>query len=164
MGKYLASIALWSLAQLSVVAQENISGVVTDVIDGNTIEVQTGNKEKLIVILAGIDCPELMQDFGDEAAQSLKKLSLKKQVSVEIVGKDRKGNNLAIVLIHAKTDPRISLLKDGRAWTKEKDPDTELEGLRVKAQAEGKGLWKTGNPVPPWIYRRQQSMLQPKSR
>jgi endonuclease YncB( thermonuclease family) len=60
-------------------------------------------------------------------------------------------------------DPRVELLKQGLAWTSEKDPIPELESHRNEAQQKGKGLWKNDNPTPPWIFRRQQSMMQPKS-
>ena len=78
-------------------------------------------------------------------------------------GKDRLGNTLGEVMIGGKKDPRIDLLTEGLAWTSENHPMADLEGLRVSAQAKGKGLWKQNNPTPPWIYRREQSMLQPKS-
>jgi micrococcal nuclease len=53
-------------------------------------------------------------------------------------------------------------LKEGFAWTSEKDPTPELEIHRTEAQQKSKGLWKESNPTPPWTYRRQQTMLAPK--
>lgn len=139
------------------------AGKVISVIDGNTVEVFTSEKEVIVVVLADIDCPELTQDFGSEAKEFLEKLALKKDVLIEFVGKDRKGNNLGIVLIKGKTDARVALLQQGLAWTAEKNPNPNLEIHRTSAQEEGRGLWKFENPTPPWVYRRQQSMLQPKS-
>jgi len=49
------------------------------------------------------------------------------------------------------------------AWTAERDPIQELETIKEKAREKGKGLWKEQDPTPPWIYRRQQSLTQPKS-
>lgn len=144
-------------------ANGTLSGTVTGVIDGNTIEVTTEEKEVYKLMLSGIDSPELSQEFGDEAKQYLEKLALKKDVSIEITGKDRKGNTLAIVLLKGRHDLRIELLREGLAWTAEKDPNPELEVHRTFAQEKGIGLWKANNPTPPWTFRRQQSMLQPKS-
>lgn len=142
---------------------QTAAGKVVSVIDGNTVEVLTETNEVVLVILADIDSPELTQEFGNEAKEFLEKISLKKEVIVEFRGKDRKGNNLGILLIKGKIDVRIELLQRGLAWTSEKNPNPDLEAHRSSAQAEGKGLWKANNPTPPWIYRREQSMLQPKS-
>jgi endonuclease YncB( thermonuclease family) len=140
-----------------------ITGKVITVIDGNTLEVTSSNNEIYKIILAGIDSPELNQDFGDEARKRLEKLTLNKNVTVKIIGKDRLGNRLAEVMIDGKSDPRIVLLKEGLAWTTERDPLPDLEAYRTKAQQKGKGLWTQSDPTPPWIFRRQQTMLQPKS-
>jgi endonuclease YncB( thermonuclease family) len=139
------------------------SAKVVSVVDGNTVEVVTDNNETMTIILAEIDSPELTQEFGTEAKDFLQKLVLKKEVVVQLTGKDRKGNNLGIILIKGKTDARIALLQQGLAWTAEKNPNPDLEAHRTTAQNEGKGLWKNNNPTPPWTYRREQSMLSPKS-
>jgi len=147
----------------AALAYEEISGKVTSVVDGNTLEVVSKDKQLYKLRLAGIDSPELTQEYGGEAKELLEKLVLEKEVSVKIMGKDRWGRYLAEILIDGKTDPRVELLKRGLAWTAEKSPLPVLEGYRVKAQQKGKGLWKQSEPTPPWIYRRQQTMLQPKS-
>jgi micrococcal nuclease len=154
-----------ALVLLSFAAKADtiLNGKVTSVIDGNTIEIITDQQETYKIILAGIDSPELNQEFGDQARRFLERLMLKKEVVIELQGKDRKGNMLGVALIKGKVDVRIELLKEGLAWTDEKNPHPELEAHRVNAQEKGKGLWKEANPIPPWTFRRQQSMLQPKS-
>jgi endonuclease YncB( thermonuclease family) len=67
------------------------------------------------------------------------------------------------VLIKGSVDPRVNLLKEGLAWTTERNPDPEFEAHRARAQEKGKGLWKERNPTPPWTYRREQSMMEAKS-
>jgi endonuclease YncB( thermonuclease family) len=135
---------------------------VVSVIDGNTIEVQTEENVKQRVIIAGIDCPELTQEFGNEARQFVESLILQKQILVKIIGKDRKGNYLGIVMV-GDIDLRTQLLKEGLAWTSEKEPGADLESIRSWAQQKGKGLWKSEKPTPPWVHRREQSMMQAKS-
>jgi micrococcal nuclease len=148
----------------SASAQQEIKGKVIAVIDGNTIEVLHNNDQKEKFMLFGVDSPELTQDYGDKAKHFLEKLVLQKEVTVTINGKDRWGNALAIVIMKkGDVDLRIELLKEGLAWTAEKNPLPELELYRKLAQEKGYGLWKQANAIPPWIYRRQQSMLQPKS-
>lgn len=144
-------------------AHEEITGKVTAVVDGTTLEVAGNDKQLYRIRLVGIDSPELAQEYGNEAREFLEKLVLGKTVKVNITGKDRWGRYLGDVIIDGKTDPRIELLKHGLTWTAEKNPLPELEEYRAKAQQKAKGLWKQSDPIPPWIFRRQQSMLQAKS-
>lgn len=145
-----------------VLRAEVISGKVVAVLDGNTLEVFTSENETYKILLYGIDCPELGQEFGERAKMFLEKLVLNKSVNAEIQGKDRWGNRLAIVLIDGK-DPREELLQEGLAWTAERNPIETFESIKEKAKQKGKGLWKDQEPTPPWIYRRQQTMTQFKS-
>jgi micrococcal nuclease len=148
----------------AALGDDNVTGRVVAVIDGNTIEVCGNDREVHTVLLMGIDSPELGQAYGDVAKKFLEKIILAKTVTVQFQGKDRFGNFLAIVMIHGTRDPRIELLKEGLAWTSEKNPLEDLESHRSIAQRNGRGLWKQANPIPPWIYRKQLSMMQPKSR
>ena len=142
---------------------QHVTAKVTSVIDGNTVEIFTSDNQAQKVLLVGIDSPELEQEYGNEAKKFLEKLMLNRDVVVQFKGKDRFGNHLAVVMINGKNDPRVELLKEGLAWTAEKNPPEELEPYRTWAEKKGRGLWKQENPVPPWTYRRNQTMLKPKS-
>ena len=161
MSKALILIVLVAAA-VCAQAGDQITAKVVSVIDGNTLEIMGSDNEKRKVLLAGIDSPELTQEYGEKARKFLEKMMLEKNVTVQITGKDRTGTALAIITIENK-DPRHELLKEGLAWTAERNPLPDLEEIRAKAQEKGKGLWKQENPTPPWTYRREQSMLQPKS-
>jgi endonuclease YncB( thermonuclease family) len=141
-------------------AGESLSGRVTAVIDGNTLEIESKSGVQTVQ-LAGIDCPELGQAYGDHAKALLEKLALQKLIEINIVGKDRLGNQLATVMING-VDIRMVLLKEGLAWTAERNPLPELESIKELARKNTLGLWEQGNPTPPWTYRRQQTMLQVK--
>jgi endonuclease YncB( thermonuclease family) len=156
-------MAVTCTALIEAHGTEEITGTVVSVIDGNTLELAGNDNQTQKIFLAGIDSPELNQAYGDKAKKLLEKLTLGKKVTVRFYGKDRLGNNLAEVMVEGKTDPRIELLKEGLAWTSEKNPLPDLEEYKTKAQQKGKGLWKQDDPVPPWTYRRQQTMLQAKS-
>jgi micrococcal nuclease len=153
---------LIAFASFKTVGANEITARVVSVIDGNTLEIQSSENGLQRLVLEGIDCPELEQEFGIEAKAFLEKLVLRKQVQVSFRGKDRTGNYIAVVLVD-DDDLRIELLKGGFAWTMEKNPSSDLESYRYWAQQKERGLWKTKNPTPPWTFRRQQSMLQPKS-
>lgn len=156
-------LCAFCLVGITGVAGIELTGKVTTVIDGNTIEVIASDNESYKIMLFGIDCPELGQDFGEKAKLFLQKIILDKTVNIKIQGKDRWGNRLGVVLIEGETDPRFKLLEAGLAWTSERDPIDELESVKEKAREKGKGLWKEQDPTPPWIYRRQQTLLVPKS-
>lgn len=157
-------VALGCVASIAACAEDGfVSGKVISVIDGNTIEIETTEKELYKVMFHGIDCPEMDQEYGEKARRFLEKIILEKSVSVQFQGKDRWGNRLGIVLIEGEVDPRFELLEQGLAWTAERNPIIELETIKEKAREKGKGLWREDNPTPPWIFRRQQTMLQPKS-
>jgi micrococcal nuclease len=143
-------------------ANDPISGKVKSVIDGNTLEIEGENNEIHTVQLAGIDSPELGQDYGDRAKAHLEKIALQKKVVINLVGKDRWGNHQATVMIDGTIDIRLDLLKEGFAWTSERNPLPELESVKELARKNTKGLWEQENPTPPWVYRRQQTMLQVK--
>ncbi len=146
---------------LGVRANE-ITAKVVSVIDGNTIQIESIENGLQKIVIAGIDCPELEQEFGVEAKKYLEKKVLDKLVKVEFAGKDWRGNYLAVVFVN-DDDVRVDLLKDGYAWTAEKNPLSDLEGYRVWAQKKGKGLWKNPSAIAPWTFRRQQSMVEAKS-
>lgn len=158
-------ISLVVVLLVSVIGWANgqTTGKVVAVIDGNTVEVIGEGNETYKILLNGIDCPELGQEFGAKAKKALEKLVLEKDVMIKIQGKDRLGNRLGIIIVEGKEDPRFELLKEGLAWTSEKNPIEELETIKENARLKNKGLWKEEKPTPPWIYRRQQTMMQPKS-
>ena len=149
---------------VNFVSAEEFTAKVVNVIDGNTFEILTSDNQTQKLVLAGIDCPEPGQEYADKATKLLARLILDKEVIVNISGKDRWGNYLAVVkLARNEADPRIELLEEGLAWTSEKNPVADLESIRLKALEKQRGLWKEPNPKAPWIYRREQTMMQAKS-
>lgn len=158
-----ACIPLFLLTFFSIngFAAEEIKGKVTSVIDGNTIEILTRDQETYKVLLHGIDSPDPGQNYAEQAKKFLEDLLLNKSVIIELRGKDRLGNRLGEIHVEGTPDPRQELVRAGLAWTTE--PVADLEELKERAKTQGKGLWQDENPTPPWLWRRQQSMLQAKS-
>lgn len=154
-------ITLFGLVSMSIYAGEEIKGKIISVIDGNTIEILTVDQETYKVLLHGIDSPDPGQHYAEQAKKFLENLLLNKSVTIDLHGKDRLGNRLGEIHVEGTPDPRHELVKAGLAWTTE--PISELEELKERAKTQGKGLWQEENPTPPWLYRRQQSMLQAKS-
>jgi micrococcal nuclease len=150
-------------SMFAIASPDGISGKVISVIDGNTIEFQTSDNETFKFVLSGVDAPELNQEFGDEAKKLLEKLLNDADATIVIEGKDRLGNRVGSLLYKKDKDPRLELLEKGLAWTTEKNPKPEFETVKEAAKSREKGLWQQPNPTPPWIFRRQQTMLTAKS-
>ena len=142
---------------------EKLKGKVTSVIDGNTVEIIAADGERYKILLHGIDSPDPGQNFAENAKKLLEKLLLNKSITITMHGKDRFGNRLGIIQIDGSPDPRRELIRAGLAWTTDGDPNGEFESLKNHAREQGLGLWSDENPTPPWLYRRQQTMLQAKS-
>jgi endonuclease YncB( thermonuclease family) len=162
MKKVLALIFGLGIVVTTLANGREIKGQVIEIIDGNTLTVKSSENDLYKVVLYGIDCPELGQKYADKAKKCLEQLMKKKNVIVQVLGKDRAGNYVGIVTTDKNVDPRIKLLEEGLAWTSENEPIADLESYRVAAQEKGRGLWKDKEPTPPWVFRKQQSMLQAK--
>ena len=163
MKKILALIVVASSVVSAVGNGNEFKGKVVEVIDGNTLKVVSTENETYRIVLLGIDCPELGQKYGDKARKCLEKLALRKNVTVQLHSKDRWGNYIAVITTTKENlDPRFQLLEEGLAWTSETEPQPELESTRTLAREKGKGIWKEKQPTPPWEFRKQQSMTEPK--
>lgn len=137
-----------------------VRGKVISVVDGNTVEVVSAEDEMYRIVLAGIDCPDPGQPYAEEAKKFLEEALLRKLIDVKLVGKDRWGNYLGEIMTEVEVS--AELVKRGLAWCHEKNAPESLKALEQQAREQRIGLWQEENPTAPWIYRRQQSMLQPK--
>jgi micrococcal nuclease len=140
----------------------SISGKVIEVIDGNTLVVRA-EEETYTIVFHLIDSPDPGQPYAGAAQEYLQKKLLKKQVTVHLVGKDRRGNYLGVIFLRNSVDVRHDLISRGLAWVEEGCTDPQLFTLQEQARQQRIGLWREDNPTPPWVYRRLQSMMTPKS-
>ena len=128
--------------------------IVTAVTDGDTIKIEYQNKT-IKVRLAGIDTPELRQEFGPESKKALEDKVLNKTVYIDGDKKDRYGRLIADIKIGSRWINK-ELVEDGYAWHyKQYSRDQELAESELNAKKEAKGLWISHNPVPPWEYRKK---------
>lgn len=126
--------------------------LVTDVIDGDTIEIEGGQKIRYI----GVDTPETtdprkeVQCFGKEAASANEKLVLGKHIKLEtdVNNTDRYGRLLRYVyLVDGENEIFVNdyLVKNGFAFAKSYPPDVRFQDLfrlsEQQASADNLGLW-----------------------
>ena len=139
---------------------EMISGKCVGVSDGDTCRVLTPDKELLRVRFWGIDAPESKQEFGQASKKALSDLIFNKQISLDVIGKDRYGRTLAKVYV-GKKYVDLEMVKKGMAWHYAyfaKDAK-DLAKAEKSARAKKLGLWKQSNPPPPWEWRRKDKKV-----
>ena len=137
---------------------------VLDILDGDTVIVGRPSGEERIR-LDSIDCPEGDQEWGDTAKYGLIKLIGGKTVQLEVHGLDAYGRTLATLYVrHADgeqwTNVNERMIALGHAWVMRKfydhlpiDRRRKLNHREAWAKSKKVGLWKTKNPVPPWLWR-----------
>jgi endonuclease YncB( thermonuclease family) len=123
--------------------------------DGDTISVLRNGHDRVRIRLAGIDCPELHQDFGRRAKELTARLVFGRVVSVMPVDTDAYGRLVARVACDGQ-DLSLALVRVGMAWHyKKHSSDRALANAERDARAARVGLWSQRNPVPPWRWRFQ---------
>jgi len=138
----------WLTLSLSVSAERQ-SGIVSRVIDGDTIQVAGQS-----VRLQGIDAPESDQHHGGTATAALKARALNRKVTLDIQGTDRYDRLIAVVYMDEQNLNRW-LVQSGHAWEYDRySKDPALGRLEAEARRADRGLWAKPDPMPPWQWRR----------
>jgi endonuclease YncB( thermonuclease family) len=107
------------------------------------------------VRLLNVDCPELSQAFGTEAAEQVNHwFASARQITLKTHKyPDKYGRQLGHVWLDGKSLDSL-LLVNGYAWVSQYGRNLKLRRLEQSARIPGIGLWKQKNPVPPWVWRR----------
>jgi endonuclease YncB( thermonuclease family) len=153
-----------------VATTDSFEANVVGVIDGDTIDVRTGDTPPYRIRLAGIDAPEKKQPFGNKARQSLSDLVYQETVRIEWSKKDKYGRLVGKILVappgpcatpcKAIVDVNLAQIAAGYAWhykeyEKEQPKQDRLayDHAEQHAREQKLGLWKDAHPVPPWEWR-----------
>lgn len=149
--------------------QKTSTGLVTRVIDADTYIISgvsyRGKPQSIRVRLVNVDAPELAfvpkrkpaQEYGQNAADSVRNLIEGKNVDLTYYGLDFFGRVIAFVRIGGVRLDDI-ILSSGWGWYYKgyHSGKAYKEGKKKMERArEAKlGLWAYPDPVKPWIYRR----------
>jgi endonuclease YncB( thermonuclease family) len=113
--------------------------------------------------------PERDQAFGTVSRNGLADLVAGKSVDVQEHDRDRYGRTIGVVTVAGK-DVNLAQLRAGLAWVCEHYISGAPSGIaqRYRAAEEsarkgGIGLWREGNPVPPWVFRRGEGRSKTKA-
>lgn len=128
---------------------------VVRVVDGDTLEVRTGQVVER-VRLDGIDAPERGQPFSRVATRRLREIVSDGAVRLDRHGEDRYDRTIGELMLVDGTSVNRVLVAEGLAWHyKRYSKDAELASLEVEARRHGLGLWRDGEPIPPWDWRKR---------
>ncbi|MDR0867157.1 MAG: thermonuclease family protein [Planctomycetota bacterium] len=137
-----------SMLFLPKVIADQWEGQCVAVTDGDTISVmRDGEAEK--IRLYGVDCPEMGQNFGNEAKEFTSAMTLGKKIKVIGVqkNKDKYGRTVADVEIDGEKLNR-ELIVNGWAWVDARYCQArecaEWQRLQKQAQENGVGIWGGG--------------------
>ncbi|TGK26079.1 thermonuclease family protein [Leptospira stimsonii] len=108
--------------------------------------------------MSGIDSPEKKQFYGQESNNFLAGLIYRRQVTVEMEGRDKYKRYLGKVYLKEK-DINLEMIKSGFAWHYKKySTNSGYSDSEKLAQENKLGLWNYENPIAPWNYRKKKFM------
>jgi micrococcal nuclease len=141
---------------------ETIHGMVRAVYDGDTISLASRGAGRVTVRLYGIDAPETKkpdltgQPYGDIARRTLMFRVMGKAVAVDVKDRDQYNRIVGVVRLNG-ADINALMVKEGMAWAYRRYLEggyaSEYISLEEQARRHRIGLWRQGNPQPPWEFR-----------
>ena len=164
----LSAVAVVQTLAPSLRVTRSESVVVKAVIDGDTIDVSTYGRVRLL----GIDAPEVGRGFdtsapfGREARERLTRLILHRWVRLEQEGAalDVYSRHLAYVMTEDGQCVNAVLVRDGLARVSARLPLTRLQELQRaegEAQAFRRGMWGSTPQIPAPSYTRRSKASRP---
>ena len=128
--------------------------------DGDTIRVTTANGQKVTIRMACIDAPETAQgESGTQATLVLKQLLGAGPVEIRPQTMDRYGRTVAEVYAGGR-NVNLEMVRLGMAYAYRQylsgcDENAYL-GAEAQAERSRQGVWRWGNEVKPWDFRKGQ--------
>lgn len=136
-----------------VTASKRLTGKIIKVADGDTVTLLDNNGKKRKIRLDGIDCPEIGQDYGDEARVYVEKVAMNRFVSVEIIGIDQYERILGVIYID-DLNLNEKLLTTGLAWVYKYNKNTAYHELEKQARNKKVNIWSNPNSIDPHTWRK----------
>ena len=163
-----AAIATVQTSSFTARVTRSESVLVRSVIDGDTIDVATVGRVRLL----GIDAPEIGRGydtsapFGRESRERLTQLLLHRWVRLELDGPalDVYSRHLAYVITEDGVCVNATLVREGLARVSARLPLTRLQELQraeAEAQAFRRGMWGSTPQIPAPGYTRRSKASRP---
>lgn len=128
--------------------------------DGDTIRVTDAKGQKVTIRMACIDAPETAQgESGTQATLVLKQLLGAGPVEIRPQTVDRYGRTVAEVYAGGR-NVNLEMVRLGMAYAYRQylsgcDENAYL-GAEAQAERNRQGVWRWGNEVKPWDFRKQK--------
>lgn len=163
-----AALACAFPAPASALSTASWTGVVTYVVDGDTVRVSPPDGGKPVSIrIDGIDAPEICQSGGPEARDALSRRLLGKHVVIQSKVRDSYGRQVARVVFN-RQDQGKWLVTQGLAWSYRYRNNAGPYAVQQRhAQATRLGMFApvyAEAPVYPGDFRKQHGSCYPKYR
>jgi endonuclease YncB( thermonuclease family) len=143
-------------------AAEPFSGRIVAIADGDTLTLLDSANVQHKIRLAGIDAPEKRQPFGTVSKKHLSDLAFGRTAEADCYKRDRYKRQICIVSVNGK-DVGLAQLDAGLAWVYRQYVGELYPALQVdyraaedRAAANGFGLWRDRDAVPPWEWRKRR--------
>jgi micrococcal nuclease len=152
--------ACQSLPSQTVANAQTCTVVKGSVHDGDTLRVDCDGQQQRIRF-ACVDAPELKQENGIASRDHLRSLlnRANNQVSINAVDTDRFGRTVAEVYVNGQL-VQLQQVKDGMVWANGQFKANcsrwnEIDRAFPETRSNRKGIFRAGNPIPPWEWRRR---------
>ena len=148
-------LTLTLLLSISVCLADTLLGRVIRVLDGDTVELLTAQRENIRIRLNAIDAPEKSQAYGQRSRRYLNDLVHGRNVQVQYTSKDRYGRILGDIYLGEELI-NLKMVEAGLAWhyVMFAKGNTLMAKAEAEARAAKRGLWQEPNPIPPWEFRK----------
>jgi endonuclease YncB( thermonuclease family) len=142
-------------------AAKQMQARIAKINDGDTITVIDMAQKRHIVQLDGIDAPELGQPYGEASKKHLERRLTRKNVVVIWNKTTGEGAKLGKVLLN-NGDINQLQVRTGSAWATGEisvnfsgSDKARYAAAQNVAKEKSLGLWRAGNAVAPWDWRKQ---------
>jgi len=157
--RLLGLLVVFGLASGSTSQTFHFTGKITQMHEADILTVRDEKNIEFLIRLKWIDCPDSGQAFYQDAQQMVKSYCMNKELIIKCDSNDMYGRTFAEVFLPDGRSMNKELVKFGYAWHyKRYSDDAEYADLESKARLQGRGLWQYSDPVPPWIYRRDDTV------
>ena len=134
---------------------DSLTGLVSRVVDGDTVVVVDQTDAEVRVRLADIDAPEMKQPYGPKAKAALADMTGGKRVTVTYTRKDRYGRILGTLTLKNR-NINLTMVQSGHAWRYRYARKTgAIADAERSAMHKRIGLWAAARVKSPWEYRKE---------
>lgn len=131
-------------SSLKVESQKSESVMVTNVVDGDTFDINSGERVRMY----GINAPEYPNGcLAEESKTRLEELILNKKIKIINKGKDNFGRSLGMIYIDKLSINKVLVTEGLAIYDGKVNPDNkevlEMENANNEAKMTSRGLWSS---------------------